>query len=111
MVPHIEYHDFVPITLGTLTLGMIDDHFVENQQLEALEREWRLVHQAIFIDNLWLKIEILGQVRVTKSFKVPAHTCINVPGFVKVDKGGYNVHCIAEPSLKATLPEGISLAG
>ena len=30
---------------------------------------------------------------------------------MKVDKGGYSVHCVAEPSLKTTLPEGISLAG
>ena len=111
VVPHIEYHDFVPITLGTLTLGLIDDHFVENQQLETLEKEWRLVHQAILYRQSLAKDEVLGQVRATKSFKVPAHSCINVPGFVKVDKGGYSVHCVAEPSLKATLPEGISLAG
>ena len=45
VVPHIDYHNFVPITLGTLTLGLIDDHFVENQQVETLEQEWRLVHQ------------------------------------------------------------------
>ena len=111
VVPHIEYHDFVPITLGTLTLGLIDDHFVETQQLETLEKEWRLVHQTILYRQSLAKDEVLGQVRATKSFKVPAHSCINVPGFVKVDKGGYSVHCVAEPSLKATLPEGISLAG
>ena len=34
-----------------------------------------------------------------------------IPGFVEVDKGGYSVHCVVEPSSKATLSEGISLAG
>ena len=111
VVPHIDYHDFVPITLGTLTLGLIDDHFVENQQVGTLEQEWRLVHQAILYRQSLAKDEILGQVKVTKSFKIPAHTCLCIPGFVKVDKGGYSLHCVAEPSSKATLPEGISLAG
>ena len=72
VVPHIEYHDFVPITLGTLTLGLIDDYFVENQQVGTLEQEWRLVHQAILYRQSLAKDEILGQVRVTKSFKIPS---------------------------------------
>ena len=111
VLPHIDYHDFVPLTLGTLTLGLIDNHFVENQQVETLEQEWRLVHQAILYRQSLTKDEILGQVKVTKSFKIPAHTCLCIPGFVKVDKRGYILHCVAEPSSKATLPEGISLAG
>ena len=110
-VPHIEYHDFVPITLGTLTLGLIDDHFVESQQVENLEQEWRLVHQAILYRQSLAKDELLGQVRVTRSFKIPAHSCLCIPGLVRVDKGGYSLHCVAEPSSKSTLPEGISLAG
>ena len=39
VVSQIDYHDFVPITLGTLILGLIDDHFVENQQVGTLEEE------------------------------------------------------------------------
>ena len=69
------------------------------------------MHQAILYRQSLAKDEILGQVKVTKSFKIPAHTCLCIPGFVKVDKGGYSLHCVAEPSSKATLPEGISLAG
>ena len=111
VVPHIDYHDFVPITLGTLTLGLIDDYLVEKHLVNNLEQEWRLVHQAILYRKLLANTEVLGQVRVTKSFKIPAHSCINVPGFAKVTKGGYSLHVVAEPSAQATLPEGVSLAG
>ena len=70
------------------------------------------MHQVILYRQSLAKDEILGQVKVTKTFKIPAHTCLCIPGFVKVDKGGrYSLHCVAEPSSKATLPEGISLAG
>ncbi|MCG8620490.1 MAG: RNA-directed DNA polymerase, partial [Proteobacteria bacterium] len=111
VVPHIDYHDFVPVTLGTLTLGLIDDYFVENQQVGTLEQEWRLVHQAILFRQSLAKDEVLGHVKVTKSFKLPAHSCMCIPGFIRTDRGGYSLHCVAESSLKATLPEGISLAG
>ena len=52
VVPHIEYHNFVPITLGTHTLETIDEHMVSNNLVQDLETEWRLIHQAILIDNL-----------------------------------------------------------
>ena len=44
VVPHIEYHNFVPITLGTHTLEIIDEHLVSNNLVQNLETEWRLVH-------------------------------------------------------------------
>ena len=69
------------------------------------------MYQAILYRQSLAKDEFLGQVRVTKSFKIPAHSCLCIPGLVKVDKGGYSLHCVAEPSPKITIPEGISLAG
>ena len=111
VVPHIDYHNFVPITLGTLTLGLIDQHLVDTQQVGNLEQEWRLVHQAILYRQALAQDEILGQVRVTKSFKIPACSCITIPGFVKTTRGGYSLHAVAEPSKHATLPSGVSLAG
>ena len=111
VVPHIDYHNFVPITLGTLTLGLIDQHLVETQQVGNLEQEWRLVHQAILCRQALAQDEILGQVRVTKSFKIPACSCITIPGFVKTTRGGYSLHAVAKPSKHATLPSGVSLTG
>ena len=29
VVPHIQYHNYVPVTLGTLTLELINQHFVD----------------------------------------------------------------------------------
>ena len=57
VVPHIEYHDFVPITLGTLTLGLIDDDFVENQQLKPLKRNGDWYIKLSFIGNLLPKMK------------------------------------------------------
>ncbi len=37
VVPHISYHNYVPITLGTLTLETIDKSFVEQEEVESLE--------------------------------------------------------------------------
>ena len=39
VVPHIEYHNFVPITLGTHTLEAIDEHLVTNHLVQNLETE------------------------------------------------------------------------
>ena len=38
-VPHIEYHNFVPISLGTYTLEAIDEHLVTNNLVQNLETE------------------------------------------------------------------------
>ena len=36
VVPHIEYHNFVPITLGTHTLEAVDEHLVTNNLVQNL---------------------------------------------------------------------------
>ena len=36
---------------------------------------------------------------------------MNISGLVRTEKGGFNLHVIAEPSIQAKLPEGITLAG
>ena len=41
VVPHIEYHNFVPVTLGTHTLETIDQHFVSNGLTKELDTEWK----------------------------------------------------------------------
>ena len=111
VVPHIEYHNFVPVTLGTHTLETIDQHFVSNNLTKELDTEWRLVHQAILYRQSLAKDEILGQVRTTKSTKVPPFSTINISGSVRLPKGGYSLHVVAEDSNTSDLPDGINLTG
>ena len=110
-VPHIEYHNFVPITLGTHTLEAIDEHLVSNNLVQNLETEWRLVHQAILYRQSLTKDHILGLVRATKNIIIQPFSCVNVSGLVRTQKGGFSLHVVAEPSIQAKLPEGIALAG
>ena len=111
VVPHIEYHNFVPITLGTHTLETIDEHIVSNNLVQDLETEWRLVHQAILYRQSLTKDHILGLVRATKNIIIQPFSCVNISGLVKAQKGGYSLHVVAEPSTQSKLPEGIALAG
>ena len=111
VVPHIEYHNFVPITLGTHTLETIDEHIVSNNLVQDLETEWRLVHQAILYRQSLDKDHILGLVRATKNIIIQPFSCVNISGLVKSQKGGYSLHVVAEPSIQSKLPEGIALAG
>ena len=111
VVPHIEYHNFVPITLGTHTLETIDEHLVSNKLVQHLEPEWRLVHQAILYRQSLTKDHILGLVRATKNIVIQPFSCVNISGLVKTQKGGFSLHVVAEPSIQAKLPEGIALAG
>ena len=69
VVPHIEYHNFVPITLGTHTLEAIDQHLVSNNLVQSLETEWRLVHQAFLCRQSFTKDHILGLVKATKTLR------------------------------------------
>ena len=108
VVPHIEYHIFVPITLGTHT---IDEHLVTNNLVQNLETEWRLVHQAILYMQSLTKDHILGLVRATKNIIIQPFSCVNISGLVKAQKGGFSLHVVAEPSTQAKLSEGITLAG
>ena len=111
VVPHIEYHNFVPITLGTHTLEAIDEHLVTNNLVQNLETEWRLVHQAILYRQSLTKDHILGLVRATKNIIIQPFSCVNISGLVRTQKGGFSLHVVAEPSIQAKLPEGIALAG
>ena len=111
VVPHIEYHNFVPITLGTHTLETIDEHIVSNNLVQDLETEWRLVHQAILYRQSLTKDHILGLVRATKNIIIQPFSCVNISGLVKAQKGGYSLHVVAEPSTQSKLREGIALAG
>ena len=111
VVPHIECHNFVPITLGTHTLETIDEHLVNNNLVQNLEIEWRLVHQAILYRQSLTKDQILGLVRATKNIIIQTFSCVNISGLVKAQKGGFSLHVVAEPSIQAKLPEGITLAG
>ena len=111
VVPHIEYHNFVPVTLGTHTLETIDEHVVSNNLVQDLETEWRLVHQAILYRQSLTKDHILGLVRATKNIIIQPFSCVNISGLVKAQKGGYSLHMVAESSTQAKLPEGIALAG
>ena len=36
---------------------------------------------------------------------------MNISSLVKTQKGGFSLHVVAEPSVQAKLPEGITLAG
>ena len=110
VVPHIEYHNFVPITLGTHTLEAIDQHLVTNNLVQNLETEWRLVHQAILYRQSLTKDHILGLVRATKNIIIQPFCCVNISGLVRTQKGGFSLHVVAEPSIQAKLPEGIALA-
>ena len=68
VVPHILYHNFVPITIGTLTLEDIFDHCRVHDDLDSLPKEWQLVNQAI----IWRRQQqdkILGAARTIKSHK------------------------------------------
>ena len=111
VVPHIEYHNFVPIALGTHTLEAIDEHLVTNNLVQNLETEWRLVHQAILYRQSLTKDHILGLVRATKNIIIQPFSCVNISGLVRTQKGGFSLHVVAEPSIQAELPEGIALAG
>ena len=111
VVPHIEYHNFVPITLGTPTLEAIDEHLITNNLVQNLETEWRLVHQAILYRQSLTKDHILGLVRATKNIIIQPFSCVNISGLVRTQKGGFSLHVVAEPSIQAKLPEGIALAG
>ena len=111
VVPHIEYHNFVPVTLGTHTLETIDQHFVSHNLTKELDTEWRLVHQAILYRQSLAKDEILGQVRTTRSIKIPPFSTINISGSVRLPNGGYSLHVVAEDSNTSDLPDGINLAG
>ena len=111
VVPHIEYHNFVPLTLGTHTLEAIDEHLVTNNLVQNLETEWRLVHQAILYRQSLTKDHILGLVRATKKIIIQPFSCVNISGLVRTEKGGFSLHVVAEPSIQAKLPEGIALAG
>ena len=109
--PHIEYHNFVPITLGTHTLETIDEHLVSNNLVQNLETEWRLVHQAMLYRQSLTKDHILGLVRATKNIIIQPFSCVNISGLVRAQKGGFSLHVVAKPSIQAKLPEGITLAG
>ena len=101
----------MPITLGTYTLEAIDEHLVTNNLVQNLETEWRLVHQAILYRQSLTKDHILGLVRATKNIIIQPFSCVNISGLVRTQKGGFSLHVVAEPSIQAKLPEGISLAG
>ena len=101
----------MPITLGTHTLETIDEHLVNNNLVQNLETKWRLVHQAILYRQSLTKDHILGLVRATKNIIIQPFSCVNISGLVKAEKGGFSLHVVAEPSIQAKLPEGITLAG
>ena len=111
VVPHIEYHNFVPITLGTHTLEAVDEHLASNNLVQNLETEWRLVYQAILYRQSLTKDHILGLVRATKNIIIKPFSCVNISGLVRTQKEGFSLHVVAEPSIQAKLPEGIGLAG
>ena len=108
VVPHIEYHNFVPITLGTHTLETIDEHLVSINLVQHLETEWRLVQQTVLYRQSLTKDHIL--VRTTKNIIIQPFSCVNISGLVRTQKGGLSLHVVAEPSIQAKLPEGITLA-
>ena len=75
--------------------------------LRTLDRNgvWLIKLPCVFI------VSCTGKVKVTRSFQISAFSCINVPGIIKIKRGGYILHAVAEPSLKANLLDGVSLAG
>ena len=107
VVPHILYHNFVPITIGTLTLEHIFDHCKVHDDLDSLPKEWQLVNQAI----IWRRQQqdkVLGTARTIKAHRIPAHSTFKLPTYLKASTGGQAMHCIAEPLQRSKLPEGLS---
>ena len=109
VVPHILYHNYVPVTLGTLALEMVDAHLIDTGELKLSDKEWRLVHQVIDFRKGLQSTGPLGLVRLTKSVQISSGQVSSVSGITKIKKGGYSMHAVAEASTKATLPEGVSL--
>ena len=100
VVPHIQYHNYVPVTLGTLTLELINQHFVDSQQVQDLDANWGLVNKVLEFRHSFTEDESLGIVKTTKSVKIPANEVISISGLTKIKKG----------VIVCTLPKEISLA-
>ena len=112
VVPHIQYHNYVPVTLGTKTLDMLISDFKYHQEMDNLATEWERVHEVLVTrDNLSRDDGYLGVVTTTKSFKISAQSSMVIHGHARVRKGGPGWHCVAEPLNKITLPNGTSLPG
>ena len=112
VVPHIPYHNFVPVTLGTKTLDLLISSFKSNQELQDLPLAWERVNQVLVTrEGLSNNAGYLGLVTTTKNIKISAQSSMVVHGHARVKKGGPGWHCVAETTTKCNLPQGTSLPG
>ena len=109
VVPHILYHNFVPITLGTLTLARILNHTEDKQLLDAVSPEWHLVNQALIHRNEKGDVS-LGKAKTMKKLKIPSESTVNIPLYIHTENVGPMAHhCLVEPLKGTEMPNGIKM--
>ena len=115
VLPHTEYHDRVPLTLGTYTLDRIVAHSPDD---EKLDEAWKLVKETTLIalkeqlgitlgDRLDLGM-VHSAVRLTKDVVIPPGKSVAVPGITRFNLHQKRVHIITqEKDGKCDLPNGV----
>ena len=114
VVPPLDYHQQVPVIVGTYILDRLVEHIngLSQKDLESLDISWRGMHQTR-LEAQRLSAEHgneapLGLIRTTKEIKIPAHSIKGINGITKVRHGIYSVNAIAEASSTHPLPPGLT---
>ena len=72
VVPHIQYHNYVPVMLGTLTLELINQHFVDSQQVQDLDANWGLVNKVLEFRHSFTEDKSLG---IIQNYQIYQNSC------------------------------------
>ena len=108
VVPYTSYHDQVPLTIGTKTLGqMIDLKHLQNDI--DLPTSWKYAYHSILISRELEKTpdKPLSKLKASRNIVVPAFSAVNVPGVTKSKGIGLKVHIVVEGNPASKLPEGV----
>ena len=112
VLPHNEYHDRVPVTLGTYTLDRVVAHSTND---EDLDEAWRLVKETTLMalrEQLGLSLgdrldlaRVHGAVRLTKDVIIPPGRSVMVAGNTRFNLHQKRVHVITQGTEGTRLPE------
>ena len=108
VVPYTAYHDQVPVTIGTRTIGMMIDGDILQNDID-LPTNWKYAYHSIIMTRDLEKTpgKPLSKIKASKNLTIPAFSAVNMQGVVKSSGFGLNVHIVTEGNPNAKMPEGV----
>ena len=109
VVPTIDYHDMVPVTLGTKTLKyLIDQKLLEDKDLPS---NWVTAKESVLTREKMLSSPDtpIGVARLSKSVHIPAFGSKDVQCLAKAKTHAMMVNVIIEGKEGSKIPDGIEV--